>query len=217
MRKTQDVLSGRHSLSNPGTVCVLRFHTWHAAFASSLEISGGTQPAAAPETTPGPLLTSLFSFLLSLSVSECPTGRLKSRNIFFSIFRGTFTNVLAFTKGPTSTDMQKNKKQKRSSAFLLWTLPQKIWMPACCSCSELLYFCRGCFMGARLSHGKMPEKGPFSRGISVFFYLNTRHQQSQNFRPVFSEVWNIFVIPHQHLQLDVSFNLKKKTYHWFEF
>lgn len=81
-----------------------------------------------------------------------------------------------------------------SVLFLLGASPFLLW---------LLY-------GGKTFSWENARKGAFLQGDFSFFYLNTRHQQSQNFRPVFSEVWNIFVIPHQHLQLDVSFNLKKK-------
>lgn len=55
-----------------------------------------------------PHLSLSFYHFLFQNASQ---AQLKSLNIFFSIVRGTFANVLAFTKGPACTDMQKTRKK----------------------------------------------------------------------------------------------------------
>lgn len=139
MRDTQDVPAG--SLSEAGTV--------------SVTTSGGKQPAAAPEITPlspGPPLTSSFSFFLSLSVSEFL--RKKNSRSFFSLFLETLSRMSwHLIKGRRALTFKKKKKKKAPS------FPELFHKGPECSYSEVLHFCRGCFMVPRLSHGNVPERG----------------------------------------------------------
>lgn len=109
--RTQDILSGECSLSDPGMVCalleeeedVLRFHAEHAAFASSLE----KRPLHHLGFSWPHLFLSLYHFLFQAD---------QNPPIFFSsILPGTFPNVSTFTKGPACTDMQKKKKNNNNS------------------------------------------------------------------------------------------------------